>query len=154
MKKYLTDTFLFNDKANKQMLVKLKTMPQHDELIKLFSHLINCQYKWMMRLTEDELAKNMSWWEPIYNLNEMEEKWTDSLRPWLQFIKLKTEDELRSEVHFTGSDGYIYAATPMDIVLQLNYHSIHHRAQMQMIIRQNGYIPEFIDYIGMKYRKL
>ncbi|MBP9221492.1 MAG: hypothetical protein KBF42_08910 [Chitinophagales bacterium] len=36
--------------------------------------------------------------------------------------------------------------------LQLNYHSIHHRAQMQMLIRQQGLVPDFVDYIGTKYR--
>ena len=42
----------------------------------------------------------------------------------------------------------------IDIALQLNYHSIHHRAQMQMLIRQQGIEPDFIDYIGTKYKKV
>jgi uncharacterized damage-inducible protein DinB len=42
----------------------------------------------------------------------------------------------------------------LDIALQLNYHSIHHRAQMQVLIRQQGMEPDFIDYIGTKYRKV
>jgi len=64
------------------------------------------------------------------------------------------EEELSTEVTFTGFDGGLYAATPKDIALQLNYHSIHHRAQMQTIIRKQGVEPDFVDYIGTKYRKL
>ena len=41
-----------------------------------------------------------------------------------------------------------------DIALQLNYHSIHHRAQIQSIIRKQGIEPDFVDYIGTVYRKL
>jgi len=41
-----------------------------------------------------------------------------------------------------------------DIALQLNYHSIHHRAQIQTIIRQQGMEPDFVDYIGTKYKRL
>jgi len=58
------------------------------------------------------------------------------------------------EVEFTGYDGGRWAARLIDIALQLNYHSIHHRAQMQVLIRQQGLEPDFIDYIGTKYRKL
>jgi uncharacterized damage-inducible protein DinB len=42
----------------------------------------------------------------------------------------------------------------IDIALQLNYHAIHHRAQIQVLIRQQGLEPDFIDYIGTKYHKL
>ena len=33
-------------------------------------------------------------------------------------------------------------------------HSIHHRAQIQYLIRQQGIEPDFVDYIGTKYRKV
>jgi uncharacterized damage-inducible protein DinB len=38
--------------------------------------------------------------------------------------------------------------------MQLNYHSIHHRAQIQLLIRQQGLQPDFVDYIGTAYRKI
>jgi uncharacterized damage-inducible protein DinB len=66
----------------------------------------------------------------------------------------KTEEEIFAEVEFTGYDGGRWKARLIDIALQLNYHSIHHRAQMQMLIRQQGIEPDFIDYIGTKYKKL
>jgi len=48
----------------------------------------------------------------------------------------------------------MFAAAIKDIALQLNYHSIHHRAQIQTIIRSQGLEPEFVDYIATKYRRL
>jgi uncharacterized damage-inducible protein DinB len=59
-----------------------------------------------------------------------------------------------TEITFTGSDNTRWAATPKDIALQLNYHSIHHRAQIQSILRRQGVEPDFVDYIGTKYRKI
>jgi len=41
-------------------------------------------------------------------------------------------------VEFIGYDGAKWKAELVDIALQLIYHSIHHRAQMQMLIRQQG----------------
>jgi uncharacterized damage-inducible protein DinB len=154
MKNYLIDTFKYNDTANKKLLEKIKLLNNKEESVKLFSHLINCQYKWMARIMQDPNAKAMSWWDPIYPLDQLESAWTKSLYLWINYISEKTDDELSTEVSFIGFDDSLWAATPMDIALQLNYHSIHHRAQVQTIIRQQGIEPDFVDYIGTKYRKL
>jgi len=154
LKGYLGDTLKYNDKANRQVLEKTKVLPDKVEAIKLFSHLINCQYKWMARIAQDPLSQEMDWWNPVYEINQLESKWKNSLDLWLDYIDLKSESEILTEVTFIGFDGELYAATPWDIALQLNYHSIHHRAQIQTIIRQQGFTPDFIDYIGTKYRKL
>ncbi len=154
MKNYLIDTFKYNDSTNKKLLDKIKLLGNKEESIKLFSHLINCQYKWMARIMQDPNALKMSWWEPVYDLDKLEEEWTKSLNLWINYISSKNDEELLSEVEFTGFDEGRWAATPADIALQLNYHSIHHRAQIQTLIRQQGIEPDFVDYIGTKYRKL
>jgi uncharacterized damage-inducible protein DinB len=151
---YLIDTFNYNDATNRKLLAKIKLLPDPGVAIKLFSHLINCQYKWFARIRQDPNAKSMSWWEPVYQFDNLEEEWIKSLSNWLKYISQNSEDELLSEVNFIGFDNSTWAATPKDIALQLNYHSIHHRAQIQTIIRQQGIEPEFVDYIGTKYRKL
>ena len=96
----------------------------------------------------------MSWWDPVYDENNLETEWTKSLNIWINYLENKPDDELIKEVTFIGYDDSLWAASPKDIALQLNYHSIHHRAQMQTLIRQQGLEPDFIDYIGTKYRKL
>lgn len=154
MKQYLIDTFNYNTWAFKKLAEKVRQLSDKEQCIKLLSHLINCQYKWMARIKQDPLAPDMSWWEPLYDINELEAKWDDSIRLWLSYLDDTTEEELVTEVTFTGFDGSLYAATPLDIALQLNYHSIHHRAQMQTLIRQQGLEPDFLDYIGRKYRKV
>ena len=151
---YLTDTFNYNDQTNKKLLGKIRLLKDSSAAIKLFSHLINSQYKWMARILHDVNAAKMSWWDPVYDFDRLEIEWTNSLTPWLDYIANKTEEELSTEVVFVGYDGAHWAATPKDIVLQLNYHSIHHRAQIQTLIRQQGIEPDFVDYIGTRYRKL
>ncbi|MES1216569.1 MAG: DinB family protein [Bacteroidota bacterium] len=151
---YLLDTFHFNDNANRQMIERIKELPDKNEAVKYMSHLANSQYKWMARIMQDAKAPQMDWWEPLYKLEELEAEWTKSLQPWLSYLENKTDEEISQEVNFVGFDGGRWAATPKDIALQLNYHSIHHRAQIQTIIRQQGLQPDFIDYIGTRYRKL
>jgi uncharacterized damage-inducible protein DinB len=151
---YLTDTFDYNDQTNKKLLGKIILLSDGTEAIKLFSHLINSQYKWMARILQDPNAAKMSWWEPVYDFDKLESEWTKSLNPWLTYINSKTEEELSTEVEFIGFDNSKWAASPKDIALQLNYHSIHHRAQIQTILRKQGIEPDFVDYIGTRYRKL
>lgn len=154
MKQYLLDTFQFNSITNKKLLQKIGDLPDKTESIRLLSHLINCQYKWMARIIHDPVAPTMSWWEPIYSIEQLAEEWDKSLQPWLDYISQRSDEELATEVTFVGLDGGQWAASPQDIALQLNYHSIHHRAQIQTLIRQQGFDPDFVDYIGTKYRKL
>ena len=154
MKDYLIDTFTFNDGANKKLLTKIKLLNNKDDAIRFFSHLINCQNKWMARITKDPGYEKMSWWDPVYDFNKLEEEWDKSLDIWINYISGRSDEELLKEVTFVGYDNSLWAATPQDIALQLNYHSIHHRAQIQTLIRQQGLEPDFVDYIGTKYRRL
>lgn len=154
MKDYLKDTFNFNDKANRKLLEKIGELLDKQESIKLFSHLINCQYKWLARINHQEGYEKMDWWQPVYDFTQLEEEWDKSLQSWIRFLKSHTDEELSQEVTFVGFDGSQWAASPKDIALQLNYHSIHHRAQIQTLIRQQGIEPDFTDYIATKYRKV
>lgn len=151
---YLEEIFSYNNVTNKKLLDNIRLLPDPQEAIKLFSHLVNCQYKWMARIMQDPEAAAMDWWEPIYDFDELEAEWSKSLAPWFAYIRGSTEEKLSTEVSFTGFDGSLWAATPKDIALQLNYHSTHHRAQIQTLLRRQGIEPDFVDYIGTKYRKL
>jgi uncharacterized damage-inducible protein DinB len=154
LKTYLIDTFQFNSRTNKKLLKKIRQLRDQEESIRFFSHLINSQYKWLARIKQDPMAAQMSWWDPVYPFSGLEKEWDKSLTLWLDYLQSKTEEELSKEVEFTGYDGGKWMATPKDIALQLNYHSIHHRAQIQMLIRAQGVEPDFVDYIGTKYRKI
>ena len=154
MKQYLLDTFRYNDYANKLALAKITEMPENEECIRLFSHLINSMNKWLARIAQTPGYKDLDWWEPKLPLEQLGPKWDECVNAWLQFIESKTEDELFEEVEFYGFDGGDWSAVIKDIALQLNYHAIQHRAQIQYLVRQQGVEPDFVDYIGTKYRKL
>lgn len=153
MKQYLIETFRYNDWANKQVLKLIGEMPQPAEAIRFFSHLINSQNKWMARINGDENAPKMQWFAPIYPLEELETRWDASLATWLEFLAQLPEEDLERRSHFVSVDGKQSSALIREIALQLNYHSIHHRAQISLLIRQQGLEPPFTDYIGTVWQK-
>ena len=154
MKQYIIDTFRYNDDANKLTLGKMRELSDKDESIRLFSHLINSMNKWLGRIRSSPGYKELDWFQPVYAFDELEPKWNECLETWIEFVDSKSEEELDDDVEFIGFDGHDFAARLSDIALQLNYHSIHHRAQIQMLIRAQGVEPQFVDYIGTKYRRL
>jgi uncharacterized damage-inducible protein DinB len=154
MKSYLIETFHYNDGANIKLFEKIKLLADNSEAVKFFSHLINSQNKWMARIRQDPGAMEMSWWDPVYSIENLIPEWKKSMQLWLHYLNTLTEEQLATEITFTGFDRGRWSATPGDIALQLNYHSIHHRAQIQTMIRKQGLEPDFLDYIGTKYRKL
>lgn len=87
MKQYLIDTFRFNDWANKQVLEKIRQLPEPGEAIRLFSHLINSQDKWMARINGDACESQMSWLDPPYEIGALESEWNESLERWLDFLE-------------------------------------------------------------------
>lgn len=154
IKNYLVEAFRYNDITNKKLSLKIKLLDDEDESVRFFSHIINCQNKWHARIMQDPGAYQMSWWEPVYGIYQLEDEWNKSLQEWLNYLDATSEEQLLTEVEFTGFDGARWAATPKDVMLQLNYHSVHHRAQIQTMIRQQGIEPDFVDYIGTKYRRI
>jgi len=154
MRQYLIDTFRFNDRVNRKVLAKIGQLPDQAAAIRFFSHLINSQNKWLARILEYPRDPKLDWWDPVYPVDRLEEEWTRSLQAWIDFLGRKDEADLAADVKFIGYDGGEWAAQLKDIALQLNYHSIHHRAQIQTLIRTQGLKPDFVDYIGTVYRKL
>ena len=154
LKEYLIEAFQFNDLANKKLVEKIKLLGDREQSVKLFSHLINTQCKWMATIMQSGGYEKMSWWEPVYNLDKLEEEWDKSTGLWINYINEKTDEELLTESISIDFENSIWAAILKDIALQLNYHSIHHRAQIQTMIRQQGIEPDFLDYIGTKVRKI
>lgn len=154
MRTYLKDTFSFNDIMNKKLLARFQDLTDPSECIRLFSHLVNCQFKWLDRIKRYPGKSELDWWQPRYAPGDLAAAWEKSLQLWMDFLDTCTEIQLQEDVHWVGSDDAVWTTRCMDIPLQLNYHSIHHRAQMQTIFRAQGLVPDFVDYIGIRYRRL
>jgi uncharacterized damage-inducible protein DinB len=122
------------------------------EAVRLFSHLIDSQDKWMARIDREESADERPWFGPSYALEELSARWGRSLAAWIDFLQKLPEERLGERVHYTATDGKPYWSLLIDIALQLNYHSIHHRAQVSLLLRKQGIEPPFIDYVGYTRR--
>lgn len=155
MKQYLIDFFNFNHQANHKLLEVMHQLPEKEPAIKLFSHMILAQDKWMNRITKNVEDSSIQWMLPIIPANELGSRWDTSIQAWLKLIHQSTEDELQQDLVFKrANDGKSMAIKLTDLILQLNYHCIHHRAQINTLMSQQGITPPQTDYIFTKLREL
>ena len=148
MKQHLTDLLKYTDRANSEILESIKNLGDKSECERLFSHLITSQDKWYNRIFPTKEDVELTWFDPVFSFNELSQKWKQSIDDWISLVDSKSEDELENWIVFSkASDGKKLKVKVKDIVLQINFHSIHHRAQINKIIRQQGFVPPFTDYI-------
>ena len=148
MKQYLIDTFRFNDWANKRTLAAMQKMTNRQESIVLFSHLIRAQDKWIRRIENDPAETQIKWFDTPFKFEELETRWNESLGDWLDFLSDLNDEDLNRQIRFAPNrdepDGVMRLC---DVVLQLNYHSILHRAQICLRMHDQGFEPPHVDYI-------
>lgn len=145
---YLISFFKYNDWANLKILDAIRLLQDKGEAIKLFSHFITAQDKWMNRITQKVADSTLTWFGKIFSIEEIEKQWRRSTDAWIQYIENLPVQEIDKDIEFTRpTDGQKMRVKLSDIALQLNYHSIHHRAQINTIIRQQGLTPPATDYI-------
>ena len=148
MKEYLIQTFKYNDQANRAVLSAIQNLPAKEEAIKLFSHLITAQDKWFNRIEKKVDDSTLTWFGPVFSEQELAGRWEQSVANWITLLERETESGLENYVTFKRpSDGKMMGVSLKDLSLQLNYHSIHHRAQINCLISQQGHKVPLTDYI-------
>jgi uncharacterized damage-inducible protein DinB len=148
MKDYLIKTFRYNDWANKKLIDAITTLPEKGDVLKLFSHLITSQDKWHNRITHERNDSELTWFGLVFSVDELEKEWERSVKNWIGLLERSTEKDLENKIEFKrASDNKPMRVKLVDLALQLNYHSIHHRAQINSLISKQGQKPPLTDYI-------
>ena len=146
MTAYFLHLFRYNDWANRRILSAMDGLDDPDEALYLFTHLILSQQFWLARVQGDD-THGLSWFGPAYDLPMCERAWASSLQAWLDILDAAGDDGLARTVTYQSSEGPTYQSTVQEIVVQLNNHAVHHRAQIARLIRSQGHAPPETDYI-------
>lgn len=148
MKKYLIDTFRFNDWANKRTLAAMREMKDKTESVILFSHLIAAQNKWLRRIENDPNEIKMKWFDTPFDFEELGARWDESLADWEKFLSGINDEDLNRQIRFAPMPDEPQGVNKLrDVGLQLNYHSVLHRAQICLRLHDQGIEPPHVDYI-------
>jgi uncharacterized damage-inducible protein DinB len=106
-------------------------------------HIVAAQYLWLHRIKGLPPAEVKLWGD--YSLEQLKIMADEVGKLWLDFVE--QTDDFNRELTYTNYTGDPYVNNVESIMIHLVNHSSYHRAQIAMLLRQNGYEPINTDFI-------
>ncbi len=150
MKEYFVDLFQYNNWANSLIIESLKKNRTNGKASELISHTILSQIIWFQRV-KGKAPSDENFWE-ILPINKLESLHQSSTNDWLNYLTEIDEEGLNQRFGYKNTKGNFYVNTLSEIITHIINHSSYHRAQINMLLRQNNCEPELTDYIAYKRR--
>lgn len=144
MKKYFLKLYQYNAWANQRVVDCLNRQHVDDEkILGLLGHVLAAQFLWLHRI-KGLPAPDVKLWDnyPLERLNEMAEM---AGRQWLEFVE--GNDDFNREMTYTNYTGDRYTNNVEMVMIHLVNHSSYHRAQIALLLRQQGMEPVNTDFI-------
>lgn len=145
IKNHFIHLFKYNDWATKEAIQSIQGLKNKNEKIpKLMSHIISAQKVWLNRVLSNKIITDP--WEKIF-----EEDWTTRstalTAEWINLLEGLHQDDLERKVEYKNTKGEKFFNSIKDIVAHVINHSTYHRAQIALLVRQEGGEPAKTDYI-------
>jgi uncharacterized damage-inducible protein DinB len=144
MKKYFLKLYQFNAWANQRVMQCLADQQvSHEKIISLMGHIAAAEMLWLHRVKG--LPKpDVKLWSG-YSYGELSAMLTKADKDWLDYVQ-HTESFDR-ELNYTNYTGDPFTNNVESIMIHTANHASYHRAQVAMLLRQNGFEPVNTDFI-------
>ena len=144
MKKYFLKLYHYNAWANERVMKCLKDQAvSHEKIVSLMGHIAAAEQLWLHRVSSLPKPDVKLW--STYTLIEVSEMLDKADKNWLAFVQA-TEDFDR-ELSYTNYTGASFTNNVESIMIHTVNHASYHRAQVAMLLRQNGWEPINTDFI-------
>ncbi len=143
MKEHFLRLFEYNSWANLRVIDSLKEAPL-DECLKHFGHIIAAQDIWLCRLRNKDWSDIEVW--PSPSSKEIQALSTQSSSSWQKFISSLSLDDFAECYTYADTQGTQCETVCADAIVHVINHSTHHRAQIALLLRQQGVQPPQTDY--------
>lgn len=149
MKNHFINLFYYDIWANRRLAIAIKENNiLSDRALTILSHILSAQLIWLNRIQGLSTAPFPIWEQ--YKINEIESMIEESNDRWLHYLnnfRLETFEEV---VSYTNTAGNTYENTLYEIITHVLNHSAHHRGQLALLIRDEGFDPPQNDFIIFK----
>jgi len=144
MKEHFINLFEYNDWANRKIFYVLRDAAQSPKkILDILSHIILSQETWLGRVKGDYTN---SFWENV-ELSDLKKRSEINSKDWLQILSDLDEKDLDKKYTYHNTKGARFETSLKDIITHLINHSSYHRAQINLLLRQNNVEPAITDYI-------
>ena len=113
----------------------------NEKINELLSHIINVQYIWLA-VMKGESIKTKPW--ATNSMKELKENNSNLLEELLGILESVS---LKKNIDFELQKGDEQRNSLEDIFLHVVQHGVHHKGQINLILRQLGHTPPALDYL-------
>ena len=135
--------------ANRQLLSTLEELDHFDgreQVLELFTHLLEAQMVWFSRIAVDKSATADT--ETTSDSPEaLADRIENNYQTWYGHLKTVRTDFWEDAATYQNSSGDSFETPHVDILQHLIIHGQHHRAQISQLLRQADITPPKTDYI-------
>lgn len=146
MQDFFLELFDYNHAMNRQMIAEFTRIQTGipEKAISLMSHILNAHHIWNARIMQEPT---------LYGVWELQA--IDQLGYISEDNHLNSEGIIRNHpfeksIDYNTSKGEPFSNTVRDILFHVINHSNYHRAQINLLFRENGLTPVITDYIFYK----
>ena len=144
MKTYFLKLYQYNVWSNKRVLDCLQRQQVTDEkILSIMGHIVAAQYLWLHRIKGLPPAQVKLWGE--YKLPQLATMADEVGKLWLEFVE--STENFNRDLEYINYVGEPYITNVEMIMIHLVNHSSYHRAQVALLLRQNGFEPINTDFI-------
>ena len=132
MKSYFVDVMQYERWANTRLYNYLKKNGNHDEIRRIFSHLLAEMVPWVLLMQGEQVPAEIDC-EPDWSLSECKTS-LERIHNSLNTILSNSADDLLEIVESSGKNVIVFSNTRVEVFTHLTSHSQHHRGQIEYII--------------------
>ena len=120
--------------------------PEYRRALELIAHIEVARRFWLFRLGENE-ARPADFFPQVGDLAALAAHLTATEKKWAQYLARLADADLAREFTYQATEGAAYRNTVEEVLTQLYGHSLYHRGQIALLLRQLGCQPAETDYI-------
>ncbi len=117
-----------------------------ENAISNISHIINTQKVWFSRAVDLETDRDLDFWMS-YDIKDLKYKTKKAGQMWIDLVG-DHDVNLDKIIHYQNSKGNEYFNAIWQICNHIIIHGQHHRAQVLLLLRQEGIEPPNLDFIN------
>ncbi|WP_448698616.1 DinB family protein [Mucilaginibacter sp. AW1-3] len=145
MKAYFKQLFEYDHWASHELFDKFeKQFPQNSRIYELFSHLLSTQRIWLDRILgipqsverfQDRLPEEIK--------QDLENYHTE----WMDFIDQLQPEDFDRVISYIHPNGQPYNDRLLDIMAHVINHGTHHRGNLIILMKEEGFVAPTLDLI-------
>jgi uncharacterized damage-inducible protein DinB len=145
MQQYFKTLFDYDKWATDALMEKFEhQFPQNERIYELLSHMLSAKRVWFERCAG--LPQSVAIWAKRLPEEIKADAETYHL-DWMAFIDSLQPDEFGKDIHYANSRGEEYDNKLSDIMAHVINHGTHHRGQLIIMMKDEGFVLPGIDYI-------